>query len=74
MLYLQTCQASGASQLNDYVGSNGLENIKQSADTLGHSLLSIKNDVHLALATGEATAVVLLDQSAVFDTSDHGTL
>ena len=45
---------------------------------LGHStetaLLSIKNDVHLALARGEATAVVLLDQSAAFDTIDHGTL
>ena len=67
-----------ASQLNDYVCSNGLENVKQSAYKLGHStetaLLSIKNDVHLALARGEATAVVLLDQSAAFDTIDHGTL
>ena len=67
-----------ASQLNDYVYSNGLENVKQSAYKLGHStetaLLSIKNDVHLALARGEATAVVLLDQSAAFDTIDHGTL
>ena len=45
---------------------------------LGHStesaLLSIKNDVHLAFAKGEATAVVLLDQSPVFDTIDHDTL
>ena len=67
-----------ASQLNDYVCSNGLENVEQSAYKLGHStetaLLSIKNDVHLALARGEATAVVLLDQSAAFDTIDHGTL
>ena len=38
------------------------------------ALLSIKNDVHLALARGEATAVVLLDQLAAFDTIDHGTL
>ena len=37
-------------------------------------LLSIKNDVHLALARGEATAVMLLDQLAAFDTFDHGTL
>ena len=61
-----------AAQLNDYVYSNGLENVKQSAYKLGHStetaLLSIKNYVHLALARGEATAVVLLD------TIDHGTL
>ena len=67
-----------ASQLNDYVCSNGLENVEQSAYKLGHStetaLLSIKNDVHLALARGEATAVVLLDQSTAFDTIDHGTL
>ena len=44
------------SQLNDYVCSNGLENVKQSAYKLGHStetaLQSIKNDVHLALARG----------------------
>ena len=37
-------------------------------------LLSIKNDVHLALARGEATAVVLLDQLAAFDTIDPCTL
>ena len=59
-------------QLN--VSSNGLENIRQPAYKLGHStktaLLSIKNDVHLALATVEATAVVLLDQSAVFELSE----
>ena len=34
----------------------------------------IKNDVHLALARGEAIAIVLLDPSAAFDTIDHGTL
>ena len=60
------------------VHSNGLENVKQSAYKLSHStetaLLSIKNDVHLALARGEATAIVLLDQLAAFDTTDHGTL
>ena len=67
-----------AFQLNDHVTSNGLENVSQSAYKQGHStetaLLSIKNEVHLALARGEATAVVLLDQSAAFDTIDHSTL
>ena len=68
-----------ASQLNDYVCLNGLDNVEQSAYKLGHStetaLLSIKNDVHLfALAQGEATAVVLFDQSEAFDTINHGTL
>ena len=67
-----------ASQLNDHVTSNGLENVSQSAYKQSHStetaLLSIKNEVHLALARGEATAVALLDQSAAFDTIDHSTL
>ena len=64
-----------ASQLNDHVCSNGLQNVKQSAYKLGHStetaLLLIKNDVHLPMARGETTAVVLLDQLAAFDTIDH---
>ena len=67
-----------ASQLNNHVTSNGLEHLSQSAYKHGHStetaLLSIKNEVHLALARGEATAVVLLDQSAAFNTIDHSTL
>ena len=64
-----------ASQL---ICSNRLDNVKQSAYKLGHStktaMLSIENDVHLALARGEATAVVLLDQSAPFDKINHGAL
>ena len=67
-----------ASQLNDHVSMNGLENVRQSAYKLDHStestLLSIKNDAHLAFAKGEATAVILLNQSAAFDTIDHDTL
>ena len=66
-----------ASQLSDHVSLNGLENGRQSAYKLGHStksaLFSIKNDVHLAFAKGEATAVVLLDQSTTFDTINHDT-
>ena len=67
-----------ASQLNDHVSFNGLENVRQFTYKLGHStesaLLSIKNDVHLAFGRDEATAVVLLDPSAAFDTIDHDTL
>ena len=55
-----------------------MENENQSAYRRGHStetaLLSIKNQIHLSLARGEATAVVLLDQSAAFDTIDHDKL
>ena len=67
-----------ASQLNDHVSLNGLENVRQPAyklaDSTESALLSIKNDVYLAFAKGEATAVVLLDQSAGFDTIDHDML
>ena len=77
MLYFQTCRASGCLPVK-CLCCNGLENVKQSAYKLSHStktaLLSIKNNAHLALLKGEATAVVLLDQLAVFDTIDHGTL
>ena len=67
-----------ASQLSRHVSLHGLENENQSAYRRGHStetaLLSIKNQIHLSLARGEGTAVVLLDQSAAFDTIDHGKL
>ena len=66
------------SGLNDNVISNGLDNVIQSTYKHGHlietALLSIKDEVHLALARGEAAAVVLLDQSAAFKTIDHSTL
>ena len=66
-----------ASHVNDHVCSNGLENVKQSAYKLGHSKLcccQLKMMPIFALARGEATAVLLLDQSAMFDMIDHGTL
>ena len=67
-----------ASQLSRHVSLHGLENEYQSAYRRGHStetaLLSIKNQIHLSLAGGEATVVVLLDQSAAFDTIDHEKL
>ena len=57
---------------------HGLENENQSAYRRGHStetaLLSIKNQIHLSVARGKATAVVLLDQCAAFDTIDHDKL
>ena len=38
------------------------------------ALLLIKNGVHLSLARGEPTALVLFDLSASFDTIDHNIL
>ena len=56
---LKLVQRVVASQLNDHVNLKGLENVRQSTYKLGDStksaLLSIKNDVHLAFAKGEAT-------------------
>ena len=67
-----------AKQLRDHLHAHGLENSYQSAYKAGHStetaLLLIKNEVHLSLARGEPTALVLLDLSAAFDTIDHSTL
>ena len=67
-----------AKQLTSHINKNKLDNPHQSAYKPGHStetaLLSIKNEVHLSLARGEATALVLLDLSAAFDTIDHNIL
>ena len=67
-----------AKQLTSHININKLDNLQQSAYMPGHStetaLLSIKNEVHLSLARGEPTALVLLDLSATFDTIDHSIL
>ena len=55
-----------------------MDNPYQSAYKSDHStemaLFSVKNYIHLSLFQGEATALVLLDLSATFDTIDHTTL
>ena len=65
-------------QLNDHVEANALGNKHQSAYKAGHStetaLLSIQNYMRVALSKGEATAVVLLNLSAAFNTINHFTL
>ena len=67
-----------ARQLTSHINNNKLDNPHQSAYKPGHStetaLLSIKNEVHLSLARGEPTALVLLDLSVAFDTIDHNIL
>ena len=52
--------------------NKGVKNMDSS--TCWSELVSVKYEVHLALARGEATAVILLDQPAVFDTIDHSML
>ena len=67
-----------AKQLVDHIHRHGLDNSYQSAYKSSHStetaLLSIKNYIYLSLSRGEATALVLLDLSAAFDTIDHSNL
>ena len=67
-----------ARQLTSHINNDKLDNPHQSAYKPGHStetaLLLIKNEVHLSLARGEPTALVLLDLSAAFDTIDHNIL
>lgn len=67
-----------ASQIKQYLDSNKLCISLQSAYRSGHStesaLLNVKNDIHLHLARGEQSVLVLLDLSAAFDTIDHPRL
>ena len=65
-------------QIRSHTDSNDLGNTFQSAYKAGHStetaLLCIQNKIHLSLSKGLPTALVLLDQSAAFDTINHDTL
>ena len=64
-----------AKQLTSHINKNKLD---QSAYKPEHStetaLLSIKNEIHLSLACGKPTALVLFYLSAAFDTIDHNIL
>ena len=61
----------------DHINSNGLDNNNQTAPKFGHSietaLISIQNEIQLSLSKGEALTLVLLDQSAKFDITNHST-
>ena len=67
-----------AKQLNNYIDSEGLSNVNQSAYRRLHStesaLLKIQNDIAASMDSGKAVALTLLDLSAAFDTIDHDIL
>ena len=64
-----------ASRIQSHLLSNSLSSSFQSAYRMFHStettLLSIHNDLILAMDRGEVTSLILLDLSAAFDTVDH---
>ena len=65
-------------QLLQHINSNNLENPHQLAYKTNHStetaLLHIKNEIYLSLSCNKPIALVLLDLSAAFHTTDHDTL
>ena len=67
-----------ASRIQSHLLSNSLSSSFQSAYRMFHStettLLSIHNDLILAMDRGEVTSLILLDLSAAFDTVDHSIL
>ena len=74
-----------AYQVKEYLSYNNCNNIYQSAYKSGHStettltttnltLLKIKNDIHIKLAEGKPTTIVLLNLSATFDNIDQKQL
>ena len=77
--YLSKClERVIASQLQEYLQTNGLMDTMQSAYRPFYStetvLVKVMNDFLLALDKGQQVALVLLDLSAAFDTIDHGIL
>ena len=67
-----------AFQIKSHLAQFGLDNSFQSAYKSFHStetaLLSVQNDVYMAMEKGQVTAFTLLDLSAAFDTIDHDIL
>ena len=67
-----------AKQLQDYLNSNNLFLVFQSAYRQNHStetaVLKVMNDILLNMNSQHVTLLILLDLSAAFDTFDHDTM
>ena len=68
-------EKAACTQLINHIESNNLFDSFQSAYRSRHStesaLVKVKNDIMFALDSNQVVLVVLLDQSAAFDTVDH---
>ena len=76
LLFLsKTCEKVVAAQLTRHLQNNYIQEIYQSAYKTGHStetaLLRVQNDVLRAIDSGRCVILLLLDQSAAFDTVNH---
>ena len=65
-------------QLMEHINSKHLDNPQQSAHKTGYStetaILHLRYEIHLLLSHGKPTALVLLDLSTVFKTTNHDRL
>ncbi len=65
-------------RIEEHLKSNNLHEVHQSAYRKFHStetaLIKVQNDIQLSVDQKNATALVLLDLLAAFDTIDHSTL
>ena len=78
MFLSKSCEKIVASQLNNHLCDNNLQELFQSAYKNGHStesaLIRVQNDVLRAIDDDKCVILLLLDLSAAFDTVDHGIL
>ena len=78
MFLSKSCEKIVASQLNNHLCDNNLQELFQSAYKNGHStesaLIRVQNDVLRAIDDDKRVILLLLDLSASFDTVDHGIL
>lgn len=67
-----------ATQVNDYINENNMNEFFQSAYKINHStetaLIRVNNDILRALDDKKSVILLLLDLSAAFDTVDHTIL
>ena len=74
----KVCERVAASQLQEHLTTNNLEEVFQSAYKTGHStetaLLRVHNDVLRAIDNNGCVIMLLLDMSAAFDTVSHDIL